>query len=105
MYLDYQTAEQQIIEQLRLIEKAFEDSLSTALFDLDTEQLQSILEGLHEMHALVGVNLRGSNPDIFIPDAAIGVISKADDGDTFYVDRNGKRSVSPVSRDNSSIRG
>lgn len=96
MYLDYQTAERQIIEQLGLIEKAFENSLSTALFDLDAEQLQSILEGLHEMHALVGVDLRGSNPDIYIPDAAIGVISPPGKSGTIYVDRNGEQLPSRI---------
>lgn len=96
MYLDYQTAERQIIEQLGLIEKAFEDSLSTALFDLDAEQLQSILEGLYEMHALVGVDLRGSNPDIYIPDAVIGVISPPGQRGTIYVDRNGEQQPSSI---------
>ena len=96
MYLDYQTAERHIIEQLGLIEKAFENSLSTALFDLDAEQLQSILEGLHEMHALVGVDLRGSNPDIYIPDAAIGVISPPGKSGTIYVDRNGEQLPSNI---------
>jgi signal transduction histidine kinase/ActR/RegA family two-component response regulator len=96
MYLDYQTAERHIIEQLGLIEKAFENSLSTALFDLDAEQLQSIMEGLHEMHALVGVELRGSNPDIYIPDAAIGVISPPGKSGTIYVDRNGEQLPSNV---------
>ncbi len=96
MYLDYQTAERQIIEQLGLIEKAFEDSLSTALFDLDAEQLQSILEGLYEMHALVGVDLRGSNPDIYIPDAAIGVISPPGQRGTIYIDRNGEQQPSSI---------
>ena len=96
MYLDYQTAEQQIINQLGLIEKAFENSLSTALFDLDAEQLQSILEGLHDMHALVGVELRGSNPDIYIPDAVIGVISPPGKSGTIYVDRNGEQRPSRI---------
>ncbi len=98
MYLDYQTAENQITKQLSLIEKAFENSLSTALFDLDSEQLKSIMEGLHNMHTLIGVSLHGSNPDIFIPDAAIGVITKAGKETTLYVDKNNVQIPSEVPR-------
>ncbi len=96
MYLDYRTAEQQIIEQLGLIEKAFEDSLSTALFDLDSEQLQSIMEGLNDMHALVGVSLHGSNPDIFIPDASIGLITTKGENSTLYADSSRVQTASKV---------
>jgi two-component system, sensor histidine kinase len=98
MYLDYQTAENHIVSQLGLIEKAFEDSLSTALFDLDSKQLRSIMEGLHEMHTLVGVSLRGSNPDIFIPDASIGLITKAGQETTLHVDKNNVQTLSDVPR-------
>lgn len=81
MRLDYDTARMQIVERLGLIEKAFEDSLATALFDLDGAQLDSIINGLHEMQSLIGVKLEASNPDIYVPNAALGVV-EGDDGTT-----------------------
>jgi hypothetical protein len=96
MYLDYQTAEKHIVEQLSLIEKAFQDSLSTALFDLDSVQLQSIIEGLYGMQTLVGVNLAGSNPNIFIPTASIGIIRAPQDGGTVFVSKSGKQTTSEI---------
>ena len=91
MYLDYNTAQQHIVEQLGLIEKAFEDSLSTALFDLDAKQLASLLQGLRDMHAIIGVELRASNPNIFIPDASIGVIADLNGVGLIEVDEQGTR--------------
>ncbi len=89
MRLDYNTAKTQIVERLGLVEKAFEDSLATALFDLDSAQLQSIIEGLHEMQTLVGVKLEATNKDIFVPNAAIGIVEGPEDGVALRYDSDG----------------
>ncbi len=79
MFMEYLSAKEMVVEELELLQKAFEDGLSTSLFDLNNEQLSSIIDGMYNVPVLVGIKIEAINPSIPVTSAAIGSIIGPDE--------------------------
>ena len=80
MVMEYKTARELIVRELSLLQTAFEDGLSTSLYELNREQLTSIVNGMYNVPILVGVNIEPSNTDIVTISMALGAIYSTDKG-------------------------
>ncbi|MEH0018717.1 MAG: response regulator [Desulfobacter sp.] len=74
MFMEYLSAKEMVVDELELLQKAFEDGLSTSLFDLNNEQLNSIVDGMYNVPVLVGIKIDPVNPDIPVTPIAIGAV-------------------------------
>ena len=62
MFMEYLTAKEMVVRELSLLQKAFEDGLSTTLFDMNNEQLDSIVHGMYNVPVLDGLFWLVSQP-------------------------------------------
>lgn len=72
MFMEYLSAKKMVVRELSLLQKAFEDGLSTSLFEMNREQLQSIVDGMYNVPTLVGVKIEPTNDKIPVVFTAIG---------------------------------
>jgi two-component system, sensor histidine kinase and response regulator len=77
MFMEYLTAKEMVVRELSLLQKAFEDGLSTSLFDMSNEQLDSIVHGMYNVPILVGIKIVSVNPEIPVTPISIGTILDA----------------------------
>ena len=61
MFMEYLTAKEMVVRELSLLQKAFEDGLSTSLFDMNNDQLDSIVHGMYNVPVLVGIKIESTN--------------------------------------------
>ena len=78
MVMEYLSAKEMVVEELNLLQLAFEDGLSTSLFDLSNEQLNSIIDGMYNVPVLVGIKIEAINRNIPVTSIAIGSIINSD---------------------------
>jgi two-component system, sensor histidine kinase and response regulator len=93
MFMEYRSAKDMVVHELVLLQKAFEDGLSTSLYDLNNEQLQSIVEGMYNVPTLVGFKVEPTNPEIPVTAIAIGTTVSAD-GTRLSINRQGPNQTS-----------
>ncbi|SDU08358.1 PAS domain-containing hybrid sensor histidine kinase/response regulator [Desulfobacula phenolica] len=74
MVMEYLSAKKMVKDELVLLQKTFEDGLSTSLFDMNDEQLNSIVDGMYNVPILVGIKIEPVNPDIPVTSIAIGSV-------------------------------
>jgi len=89
MTMEYRTARELVVKELFHLQKAFENGLSTSLYELNRDQLTSIVAGMYNVPALVGIKIEASNQDISIISIALGTIVTKDKGYA-EVDKQGK---------------
>lgn len=66
LYIDFKTTQKDVLTELKVVERAFQHSLSAALWNLDVEQIEVTAEGMYEMPSVTGVVVTDSdNEDIF----------------------------------------
>jgi len=58
VYIEYQDTKSTIKQELILLEKTFKPVMSTALWEFNTDQLQSILEGIYNVPYVSAVSMK-----------------------------------------------
>lgn len=96
MFMEYLSAKDMVRNELILLQKAFEDGLSTSLFELNSEQLRSIVDGMYNVPALVGVKIEPTNPHIPVTPISIGS-TIGPEGTRLEVDKQGQTRTSAES--------
>ncbi|NRB40742.1 MAG: response regulator [Pseudomonadales bacterium] len=93
MAMEYRSEKDRVINELTLLQKAFEGGLSTSLFDLNNEQLWSIIEGIYNVPILIGIKIEATSLQIPVEAVAFGSIINAE-GIRVDIDRQGRQQVS-----------
>lgn len=94
MDFEYEFSKNQTMATLKNIQAMTQDSISQAIWEFNTVQLETILHGLFSNEYIVGVKLEVPQNDFFseMKDMSLGMVEDAK-GELVYIDPNSKSST------------
>ena len=85
--LQYRSVKRDVAEELRLIHGSFGPGLAQALWDINTDQVQSFYEGMRDLPSVVGVEITDEAGKAI----CVGGILLDESGKTVLIDEDGNR--------------
>ena len=85
--VQYYSVKNEVTEELRLIHRSFGPGLAQALWDINIEQVRSFYDGMRDLPAVVGAEIRDESGEI----VCSGGILVDEQGQTYFLDEDGAR--------------
>jgi methyl-accepting chemotaxis protein len=87
--LQYYSVKREVTDELRLIHQSFGPGLAQALWDINADQVRSFYDGMRDLPAVVGAEIRDESGEVICS----GGIILNEDGQSVLVDPDGGRKV------------